>query len=320
MYKRQEDYSGEGTGQVLFEVHEGDSTTAIGRNLKAKGVVKSVEAFTDQAAEDSAAARGIQVGFYEMRKQMSAESAFDVLVDPDNLVQSAVTVPEGARVRAIVDAIASKTDISRKSVVAALADPRSIGLPASAGGNPEGYLYPATYPVGPKDDAVDLLSAMVAKTESVEQDLDVAAGAKALGLTTEDVFTVASILEYEANRDEDYPKVARVIYNRIDQGMPLQLDSTVSYASGREGDVWTTSEERESDSLYNTYKHQGLPPGPIGSPGEATLDAALHPADGDWLYFVPDFEKGTTLFTDDYQEHLRNVEKAKEYCRTHEEC
>ena len=320
MFAGPEDYSGEGTGQVLFEVHEGDSTTAIGRNLKAKGVVKSVEAFTDQAAEDSAAARGIQVGFYEMRKQMSAESAFDVLVDPDNLVQSAVTVPEGARVRAIVDAIASKTDISRKSVVAALADPKSIGLPASAGGNPEGYLYPATYPVGPKDDAVDLLSAMVAKTESVEKDLDVAAGAKALGLTTEEVFTVASILEYEANRDEDYPKVARVIYNRIDQGMPLQLDSTVSYASGREGDVWTTSEERESDSLYNTYKHQGLPPGPIGSPGEATLDAALHPADGDWLYFVPDFEKGTTLFTDDYQEHLRNVEKAKEYCRTHEEC
>ncbi len=315
-----EDYTGEGTGQVLFEVEEGDSTTIIARNLKANGVTKSVEAFTDQASEDAVKARGIQVGFYEMRKKMSAESAFGVLVDPDNLVQSAVTVPEGARVRGVVDAIASKTDIPRKAVVKALANPKSIGLPAAAGGNPEGYLFPATYPVGPKDTATDLLSAMVAKTEEVASSLDIEADAKKLGLTTEEVFTVASILEYEANRDADYPKVARVIYNRIDQGMALQLDSTVSYASGREGDVWTTSAERESDSLYNTYKHQGLPPGPIGSPGEATLEAALHPADGNWLYFVPDFESGTTLFTDDYQEHLRNVEKAKEYCRTHEEC
>ena len=78
--------------------------------------------------------------------------------------------------------------------------------------------------------------------------------------------------------------------------------------------------ERASDSRYNTYRHRGLPPGPIGSPGEATIKAALHPADGDWLYFVPDFQHHTTLFTSSYKQHLKNVAKAKKYCQTHSEC
>jgi UPF0755 protein len=138
-----------------------------------------------------------------------------------------------------------------------------------------------------------------------------------LGYTGEQILTVASILEYEANNDEDYAKVARVLYNRLDKGMPLQLDSTVSYVSGRKGDVFTTPEERDAESAYNTYQNPGLPPGPIGSPGEKTIEAALNPADGTWLYFVAvNLETGKTVFSDTLGEHNRAVAQLQEYCKT----
>lgn len=313
------DYSGQGTGSVLFEVEEGQAASTIGSNLKTAGVVRSVEAFTDAAA-DEPDSRGIQVGYYQLRKKMAAQDALAVLIDPDNLVQAAVTIPEGARVRDVVQSIVADTDITQQALTKALRDEEALALPTAARGNPEGYLFPATYPVSPKQTAAQLLGEMVSQSRQVTESLNIRAGAKSLGLTTEQVITVASILEYEANRPADYPKVARVIYNRLDQGIPLQLDSTVSYASGREGDVWTTAEERAGDSRYNTYRYRGLPPGPIGSPGEETLQAALRPARGDWLYFVPDFAEDKTLFTASYAQHLRNVERAKQYCRTHEEC
>lgn len=313
------DYPGPGSGSVVFEVQEGDTSTVIGRNLKAAGVVKSVDAFNEAARQDEAS-RGIQVGFYPLKKQMKAADALAVLTKPANMVQDVVTVPEGARVRDIIKTIVAKTDFTRGEVTKALRDPAALGLPDIAQGNPEGYLYPATYTVKPKSTALDLLQQMVSKTVAVEKELQIGSRAKEVGLTPAEALTLASIIEYEANRDEDYPKVSRVFHNRLEKGMKLESDATVSYASGREGDVWTTAEERASQNAYNTYAHVGLPPGPIGSPGEKTIEAALNPADGDWLYFVPDFEKGTTLFTADYNEHLRNAERAKEYCRQSEEC
>ena len=161
---------------------------------------------------------------------------------------------------------------------------------------------------------------MVTKSVEAEQSLGIESKAKALGLTPEEVLTVASILEYEANKSEDYPKVARVLYNRMKKDMPLQLDSTVSYVSKRSGDVWTTAAERSNTSAYNTYKHAGLPPGPIGSPGKETIEAALNPADGDWLYFVPDYEDDTTRFSTTYAEHQKWVAKLKKYCQSSEDC
>lgn len=313
------DYDGPGSGEVVYQVEEGATSAQIGRDLKEAGVVASVDAFTEAARLDEGS-RSIQVGYYELQEKMKASEALDVLVDPANLVQALVTVPEGARVRQVVDSIAKNTDIRRPAVVRALADADAIGLPAEADGNPEGYLFPATYTVPPKMTAVELISQMVAKTREVEADLDIESRAADLGLTPEEVLTVASILEYEANKSEDYPRVARVLYNRLDDDMALQLDSTVSYVSGRSGDVWTTSDERESDSRYNTYRYAGLPPGPIGSPGQETIEAALEPAEGDWLFFVPDYEADTTRFSETLAEHNRWVEKLREYCRNNEDC
>jgi len=310
-----EDYSGEGSGQVVVEIPEGSTGQNIANILADADVVKSAEAFYQLSLKDSRA-QAIQAGFYQLKKQMSAEAALTALMDKGNRVEAKVTIPEGARVRQIVKSIAKNTDITEKEVTAVLENPDALGLPAAADGNPEGYLYPATYVVPPGTTAEELLKQMVAKTVEVTESLDLDQRAKALGLSTEEVLTIASILEYEANRDEDYPKVARVIYNRINQGMALQLDSTVTYVSGREGDVWTTEEERANKSEYNTYEHVGLPPGPIGSPGEKTIEAALNPADGDWLYFVPDYENKTTVFSTNLADHQAAVDRLTAWCRS----
>ena len=313
------DYAGPGSGAVLYQVKSGATSTRIGQELKKSRVVKSVDAFTDAAGKNDKS-RDIQVGYYQLKRQMKASEALDVLVDPANQQQSLVVVPEGARVAHIAKTIAAKTDIPPRQIAAALKNPQAIRLPVEANGNPEGYLYPATYPVPPKQTAVGLLRQMVAKTVATEQDLEIEAKAKQLGLTPEQVLTVASILEYEANRSEDYPKVARVLYNRLQKGMPLQLDSTVSYISKRKGDVYTTAAERANPSLYNTYVHKGLPPGPIGSPGKETIEAALNPAKGNWLYFVPDYEAKTTRFSNTYAEHQKYVAKLAAYCRKSPDC
>jgi UPF0755 protein len=314
-----EDYTGAGTGSVTVQIPTGADGQKIANILKKADVVKSADAFYQLAITDSRF-QAIQAGYYKVPKQMSAANAMKALADKSNIVgapgETKVTIPEGARLKSISKIIAAKTKISEADVKAALDDPEAIGLPDVAKGNAEGYLYPATYSVGSKTTAVELVKKMVAKTLTTAENLDIGTRAKALGLDGEQVLTVASILEFEAKKDEDYPKVARVLYNRIAQGMQLQLDSTVSYASGREGDVFTTPEERDSDSPYNTYKVNGLPPGPIGSPGEKTIEAALNPADGDWLYFVAvNLETGETVFSNTLQEHNQAVTKLQAYCR-----
>jgi UPF0755 protein len=314
------DYSGPGSGSVTVQVHEGDSSAAIGRTLKEAGVVKSVGAFTDAAMSDERS-RTIQVGYYQLKKEMKASDALAVLVDPKNLVQARVTIPEGYRVKDIVKAIAAKTEITADQVNAALKDTKALGLPPEAGGNIEGYLYPATYTVVPGETADQLLKQMVAKTVQVSNELDLKAKAEALGYTPEEILTIASILESEGSRAEDLPKIARAIYNRLDINMALQSDATVNYANNKSGSVYTTPEDRQNPSPYNTYVHTGLPPGPIGSPGQKTIQAALNPAEGNWLYWVTvNLKTGETRFNETYEGHLRDRDVLREYCKTSDAC
>lgn len=315
-----EDYTGQGSGNVTIEVKSGASGMDIANVLAKADVVKSADAFYQLSLKD-ARAQAIQPGFYKLRKQMSAEWALRELSDKANRVEGKVTIPEGARVGQIVEAIAKNTEIKQKDLEQVLDNPKALNLPDAANDNPEGYLYPATYTVQPGTTAEALLKSMVAKTLDVEKDLDIETRAASLGLDVQEVLTVASILEYEAKKDEDYAKVARVLYNRIEDGMALQLDSTVSYVSKRKGDVFTTDAERADQSEYNTYQHVGLPPGPIGSAGEKTIEAALNPADGTWRYFVAiDLDTGETVFSDTFAEHNTAVAKLQQYCKTSEAC
>ncbi len=301
-----DDYSGQGSGSVTVTIPSGANGLQIARLLADEDVVKSSEAFYQLSLTD-ARAQQIQAGTYELKQQMSADAALAALVDRANLVQDKFTVPEGARVGQIVETISKNTDLKSEDLQAALDDPATIGLPDYANGNPEGYLYPETYFVEPGETAADVLSRMVKQTLKVAEDLKIGERAPALGMTGEQILTVASILEYEGQKAEDYAKIARVLYNRIEQGMPLQLDSTVSYVSERKGDVWTTAEERANPSEYNTYQHAGLPPGPIGSPGQASIQAALNPAEGPWLFFFAT-KDGSVIYNESFGEHTADCQ------------
>ena len=315
-----DDYSGNGSGKVVVEVEQGDPIAEIGRVLKAKGVVASVDAFTDAAAQNPEASR-IQPGFYKLANEMSAEAALGRLLDESFRTSGSVTVPEGLRSDQVPKVVAEGSEIDAADVKKALKKPEKLGLPGYAEGEVEGFLYPSTYDVAPKASATDLLRQMVKNARQAHNELRLGNRAARLGVSERDALIVASLIEREASRDQDRAKVARVIYNRIDAGMPLQLDSTVHYVAERSGDVFTTAEEREIDSPYNTYKNKGLPPGPIDSPGEEAIKAALNPAKGNWTYFVTvDLDSGETLFASSLSEHNKNVQKLRKYCEGSDLC
>jgi UPF0755 protein len=314
------DYAGSGTGSVVVEVKDGQAASDIAQTLVGKDVVKSAEAFTD-AARDEPKSVGIQVGFYELKHKMSADSALAVLIDPDNLMQNTLAIPEGWTVDQIVARLVKVTDFSAKDFRKVLTKPERIGLPGYAHGNPEGYLFPATYQLPPNADPRSILTMMVDRYDAAAKKLDIKDEAAGLGYSEHDVMTVASLVQAEARFDKDFSKVARVIYNRLDEDMALQFDSTVHYAVGKDGGVGTSDEERAVDSPYNTYVNTGLPPTPISAPGEKAIEAALNPAEGSWLYFVttnPD--TGVTKFATSYAEHLRNKAEFDEWCAQSDHC
>lgn len=303
------DYSGAGSGTVVVQVHSGDTAKEVGQTLLDKGVVKSVKAFT-KAAKGTPGYRKLQPGFYELRLKMAASKALGFLLDGKHRKRGRVTIPEGTPLALVVDRLVKYTELTRADVVAALGNPAVLGLPRYAGDKPEGFLFPATYDVEPGTGAVDALQMMTEKFSEVAGGLDLESGSKAVGLTPYQVVILASIIEKETPQPADRAKVARVVLNRLAQGMRLQLDSTLNYVLA-ERKARLTTEDISSDSPYNTYKHSGLPPTPIDSPGEAALTAALHPAAGNWLYFVTIDKAGHSLFTNDYQAFLDAKAKAK---------
>jgi UPF0755 protein len=304
------DYPGPGSGAVKFKVEQGDSGLAIAEGLVKADVVKSSKAYLDAAKSDPKST-GIQPGTYELKKQMSAQEALAVLVDPKHRITTDVTIREGLWAAEVYDALSKQTGLPVADYEKAAKDGAALGLPDSAQGNVEGYLFPAVYSFEPGATAQDQLGQMVA--QSVKR-------LKALGVEPaqmEHAVIVASLVEAEARREEDRPKVARVIENRIAKKMPLQLDSTVNYAVGKHG-ITTTDEDRASKSPYNTYVRLGLPPGPIGNPGESAIKAAVAPADGTWLFFVTvDPDTGETKFATTYAEHQKYVLEFQAWCQAH---
>ncbi len=305
------DYPGPGSETTVpIVVEDGDSASDIALTLVADDVVASAEAFVDVAARD-AASTGIQPGTYAMPQRIPAEEALAILVDPSNRITDGVLIREGLRVEQVIDAFVEQGNLDRQQLERATNRPKRIGLPAAAEGDPEGFLFPATYEVEPGTTEIDALAAMTAKYAEVADELSLAEKAKSLSYTEREIVTIASIIQAEARLPEDFGKVARVIYNRLEDSEPLGMDSTVAFANGVYT-VFTTDEQRAIDSPYNTYTNAGLPPGPINSPGQQALEAALNPAEGDWKYFVTvDLETGETKYAETLEEHNRNVAEAQ---------
>jgi len=272
------DDTGGGSGAVFVVVHGGDSSRTIGAALDKSDVV-TARAFGDAAA-DNPQSGSIQPGTYALHANMSAVSALAMLLDPVNRKVPRVTIRAGMWTSEIISALSAATGRSLADYKVALKNHAVLGLPGSAKGNPQGYLFPSTYEFAADATAAQQLHTMVARS-LVEL--------RKLGVTRDQmqrVLTIASIVEAEASARSDGPKVARVIGNRLARAMPLQLDSTVRFASHRRGKAGPTKLDRRIRSPYNTYLAGALPPGPIDSPGLSAMQAAAHPTPGRWLYFV----------------------------------
>jgi uncharacterized YceG family protein len=217
---------------------------------------------------------------------------------------TSLVIPEGWRAGQVYTAVDKALSLPAGTTKKSLARAR-LKLPNDAEGNPEGYLFPATYPLAEKTTPESLLTSMVDMADKKFNGAPNAAGAQRNAMNVYQAVTIASIVQAEAATKADMGKVARVVFNRLERGMPLQMDSTINYALNR-ATLKTSADDTKLDSPYNSYQRMGLPPTPIDNPGEAAMRAAISPTPGDWLYFVT-VKPGDTRFTADYAEHQRNV-------------
>ncbi len=297
------DYVGSGHGQVIVQVRVGDNLDVIGAALEKADVVRSASAFVAVASADPNG-QDIQPGSYKLHFQMSASSALALLLDPNARISTRVVIPEGMRLDAMIQVLSKGTHIPVADLMAVLAHPAALGLPAYARGNAEGFMFPATYDAEPGNTATGVLTAMVKRFGQAATSVDLVTRAKAVHLTPYQVVIVASIVQAEG-QPADFPKIARAIMNRLAIHMKLQLNSTVNYVLKNNTEKLSLT-DIATPSPYNTYLVAGLPPGPINSPGEAALSAVLAPATGNWIYWITVNPKtGLTKFTNSYAQFLQ---------------
>lgn len=298
---------GQASGEALVTIREGDTGGPVSTALYEAGVTKTEDVFYDYLIDENIAVT-FYPGVYKLQKKMTAEAALAALRDDANKLENTVGVAEGGTVQSSLPTMADTLGIPLADFEAAVKDPSQYGVDAPS---LEGWLFPALYTFDPEVTAVQVIQSMVNRTkESLTE----------AGVPAEDaqrVLTIASIIQREG-RTDDFAKVSRVIQNRLDIDMLLQMDSTAQYGYGslHEGVVSSSAEALADDNPWNTYVHTGLPKTPIASPSDAAIEAAMHPANGPWLYFVTvNLETGETQFSETLAEHERGVEKWRSWCR-----
>ncbi|MFI0789963.1 endolytic transglycosylase MltG [Streptomyces lydicus] len=310
------DYEGEGSGAVQVDIPDGSPISEMGQILAKNGVIKSAGAFSE-AAGDNKKSGLLQPGTYSLRKHMSAASAMELMLDPKS--RNGLTIREGLRAKDVYALIDKKLKLKAGTTKGvAEHEVKNLGLPSWADDNGkikdplEGFLYPSTYSVGEKAKPAAVLKQMVARANQVYEKYDLEGNARKLNLQSPlQLLTVASLTQAEGKYKHDFVKVARVVYNRLKPDNTetyglLDFDSTVNYAKSRSTlDTGSVDDLRHFNDPYNTYKFKGLPPGPIGNPGEVAINSAIHPAPGNWYYFVS-ISPEKTLFAATNEEHERN--------------
>jgi UPF0755 protein len=292
---------GSGTREVV--IPRGATTVQIGQILEREGVIGSDSLFEITVWLRRLEGR-LQAGRYELRRGMGVLSALNVLARGPQEKGTGVTVPEGFSVRQIAERVGARTHIGRDDFLRSAQGSAGVraAIQPPGVGTLEGFLYPDTYFVGDNESATDLLRRMVNEFDRRTSDIDWS-GAESRKLTRYQALVVASLVEREAKVDEDRSKVAAVIYNRLAKGMRLQIDITALY--GLDEHKVPTRADLQRPSPYNTYLIDGLPPTPIASPGLASIEAALHPAPIDAIYYVVIDPSGKHGFTSDPQEFER---------------
>ena len=301
---------------VTVEISAGSSATVIANDMEAAGVVRASD------LEDVVATQGVasqlQAGTYHLVTLMEPESVVHrLLTGPDEATGSSIIVYEGHDVRRIIEGLAEQTGIPVAEFEAALTNGSVTSallpteLPDGAGElvKWEGLLYPARYEMPALSTPTEMLSAMAAETERRMATVDWTRLSD-LGVTQYEALIIASLIQREAGTDEDRPLISSVIYNRLDAGMPLQIDATVVYALG-ESPGRVLAEHLKIESPWNTYRIDGLPPTPIGTAQIESIEAAADPAESDYLFYVLISPDGSHGFSETYEEHQERIAKAK---------
>jgi UPF0755 protein len=305
------DYTGTGNGQSAeITILPGQLGSDVAASLAKAGVTKTPAAFYDLLLKQKKAPT-LYPGTYRLQKQMSAQSALTAISNPANRVVSRVVIPEGFTLQQILARLNTKTGVPMSDLQAAAKNYAQFGLPAGAP-SLEGFLFPATYDFNPGTTATVMLQTMVARMNQSLKAHDVAPADELK------VLTLASIIQKESGTTADFYKVSRVFTNRLAIGMALQSDATVSYGAGTKTIATTGAQRADASNPYNTYAHTGLPIGPISSPGDTAIDAALHPVAGPWLYFVlVNGYTGETVFSTDAAGQAAGVKQWQAWLKAH---
>ena len=298
------DYLETSSGQkVDILIESGDTGTKIAEKLYNSGVIKASKVFYKLAINQKRS-NSISPGIHEIDLKISAKVALDQLLDPKRN-RGVFGFIEGLRKNEIFDML-KKSYLVTGNLSAGVKPDRIYKT-----SNLEGFLFPAKYSFAPgtsTDAAVNQMITrfnLAAKTSKIDQGFN--------GFSPLELVTIASIIQAEGD-PQDFTKIARVIYNRLKIRMPLQMNTTIEYAANLRGKIRLPYKELEVNSRYNTYRYQGLPPGPIGNPGQDALNASVNPESGDWLYFIT-VKPQDTRFTNSYNQfniwanEFRNNEK-----------
>jgi UPF0755 protein len=316
---------GEVTEAVPFTVLAGDTVDSLGARLEQQGFVEDASVFTWYV--DHHGGLEIVPGYYQLRHNDHMGNVLGRLRTSPDQTFGKVTFPEGFTIQQMADRLAEEQPRLDPATFIAAANSSSVTSAYRPAGvtSLEGLLFPDTYQVSNADNEAQVVERMVTLMERVASQEDLDTKGAILGRTPYEILIVASMIEKEAKLDEDRPKIARVIYNRLYLGMPLQIDATLYYGQDR---ATPFPQLREIDTPYNSYMHQGLPPTPIANPGRASIQAALNPAPnpspGDpvcqvlpdptqnciYLYYVIANEQGGHAFAVTPEQHQANVDAA----------
>ena len=299
-----EDYEGEGGPSTTITIAEGDNGAAVARKLVEADVIKSFDAiYRDMLRTDFT----IYPGTYEFPTKIPGATALRILIEGKNRVVSQITVPEGQRIQQIKELLGAEFGFSSADIDAALES--QLNRVSEDAPTLEGYLFPATYTFDPGVTAKQVISTMVDRmeVELLSHKIEL--------IDAHDLLSLAALIQAEGKIADDFFKISRVFANRLEVGMALQSDPTVKYRYEGEQSNFTNG-VKDASNPFNTYIYPGVPVGPVGNPGSLAIEAALRPADGDWLFFVSiNLKTGETVFSETLAEHEKAADLYRAWLR-----
>ena len=299
-------YRGRTPEKIFVDIPRGTSRWGVAGILKQNDLIRNRFAFEMYSL--SRPSKPLQAGEYYFDHPLNSKEVFRKIAEGKIFLHS-VTIPEGWNMFDIATELSRQGICKREEFLDAARNPSAISDLSPEAQSLEGFLFPSTYEFTRHTSCEQIAKRMVGDFRAIWDTLAPSASTRLPeGLTLPEVVTLASLVERETPRAEERPLVAGVFYNRLRRGFPLQCDPTVQYAldiAGKPGKN-VNARDLRIDSPYNTYLHRGLPPGPIANPGEASLRAALAPAQTDYMFFVAN-DHGGHFFSKTLAEHNRNV-------------